>query len=110
MAFASIEQFPKKDRRLAQICKALSHPGRIAILRALMKKKSCICGDLVDDLPFAQSTVSQHLKVLKDAQIIHGEVDGPRSCYCLHPEIVDDLQKLWLPLIDNMSKAHSQWC
>ncbi len=70
---------------LARRIKALAHPVRLGIVRALMKVggQGCYCGDLVRDLPLAQSTVSQHLKVLREAGLIRGEIDGPRSCYCL---------------------------
>lgn len=62
--------------------KALGHPARVQILRVLLASDSCLCGDIVEQLPLAQSTVSQHLKVLKDAGLITGEIDGPRVCYC----------------------------
>jgi ArsR family transcriptional regulator, arsenate/arsenite/antimonite-responsive transcriptional repressor len=67
------------------LAKALGHPVRVQILRLLIQRTSCVCGDIVDELPLAQSTVSQHLKVLKDAGLIRGEVDGPRVCYCIEP-------------------------
>ena len=70
--------------RLASACKALSHPARLAILRTLAQRGVCICGEIVDVLPLSQATVSQHLKVLKDAGLITGEIDGPRSCYCIN--------------------------
>ena len=73
------------DEELAVLAKALGHPVRVQILRLLVQKTSCVCGDIVDELPLAQSTVSQHLKVLKDAGLIRGEVDGPRVCYCIEP-------------------------
>jgi len=66
----------------ARMCKALGHPARIGILRQLLREERCICGRIVEVLPLAQSTVSQHLKVLKDAGLISGEVEGPRTCYC----------------------------
>jgi DNA-binding transcriptional ArsR family regulator len=69
--------------QLARLAKALGHPARVAILRLLLKRDSCVCGEIVDELPLAQSTVSQHLKQLKDAGLICGEVDGPRVCYCV---------------------------
>lgn len=71
------------DEELASLAKALAHPARVKIVRILLRKNSCICGDIVDELPLAQSTVSQHLKVLKQAGLIRGEVDGPRVCYCI---------------------------
>lgn len=73
------------DEELAQLAKAIGHPLRVQILRILEQRDTCVCGDLVDVLPVAQSTVSQHLKVLKDAGLIRGEIDGPRVCYCIEP-------------------------
>lgn len=82
------------DDELAALAKALAHPARIKILRILARRDACVCGDIVDELPLAQSTVSQHLKVLKDAGLIRGEVDGPRVCYCLEPRAVRRLKAL----------------
>ncbi len=73
------------DEELSALAKALGHPARVKILRILVRKNACICGDIADELPLAQSTVSQHLKVLKEAGLIRGEVDGPRVCYCVEP-------------------------
>ena len=73
------------DGELASFAKAIGHPARVQILRIIVRKNGCICGDIVDEIALAQSTVSQHLKVLKDAGIIRGDVDGPRVCYCLEP-------------------------
>jgi ArsR family transcriptional regulator len=74
------------DEDLARLAKALGHPARAAIVRLLLARGECICGGIVDRLPLAQATVSQHLKVLKEAGWITGEVDGPRVCYCAKPE------------------------
>lgn len=76
---------PEADESLAAFAKALGHPARVQIIRLLVRKTACVCGDIVDELPLAQSTVSQHLKVLKEAGLIRGEVDGPRVCYCIEP-------------------------
>lgn len=73
------------DEELSALAKALGHPARVKILRILVRKNACICGDIADELPLAQSTVSQHLKVLKEAGLIRGDVDGPRVCYCVEP-------------------------
>jgi ArsR family transcriptional regulator len=73
---------------LADFAKALSHPARLAILQTLAARGTCVCGEVVEVLPLAQSTVSQHLKALKDAGLIRGETDGPRSCYCLDGDAV----------------------
>lgn len=77
------EDFSIQVINLAKYAKALSHPARIAILKLLIQKQTCICGDIVDELPLAQSTVSQHLKVLKEAGLIKGEVEGSTVCYCI---------------------------
>jgi ArsR family transcriptional regulator len=84
MAFNKKEEFSKKDQELAEFAKAISHPARIAILKVLAQRNECICGDIVEVLPLAQSTVSQHLKELKNAGLVEGTVDGPRSCYCIN--------------------------
>jgi DNA-binding transcriptional ArsR family regulator len=83
MGLAKTEEFTVKDNKIAKYAKALSHPARIAILQLLIKKQACICGDIVDELPLSQSTVSQHLKELKDAGLIKGDIDGVKVCYCI---------------------------
>ena len=80
--------------RLAAIAKALGHPARVRIMRLLLERASCYCGEIVDELPLAQATVSQHLKVLKDAGLIRGTIDGPRVCYCADREQLASLQQL----------------
>lgn len=82
------------DEELAMLTKALGHPARVKILRILIRRDACVCGDIVDELPLAQSTVSQHLKVLKDAGLIRGEIDGPRVCYCIEPRALRRLKAL----------------
>lgn len=79
---------------LATLCKALGHPARVAILRHLLEVDRCICGEIVNTLPLAQSTVSQHLRQLKEAGLIRGEIDGPRSCYCANKEKIAELKSL----------------
>lgn len=81
-----LEDFSTKDVNLAKYAKGLSHPARIAILNLLIQKQTCICGDIVEELPLAQSTVSQHLKVLKGAGLIKGEIEGSTVCYCIDEE------------------------
>jgi ArsR family transcriptional regulator len=87
VAWAKIPNHPKTStvpaENLARICKALGHPARVRILEYLLEVDSCICGRIVDMLPLAQSTVSQHLKILKEAGLIWGEIDGPAVCYCV---------------------------
>jgi len=83
MGATKSEEFSVKDNRVAKYAKALSHPARIAILKLLIKKQACVCGDIVDELPLSQSTVSQHLKELKDAGLIKGDIEGAKVCYCI---------------------------
>ena len=83
MGLTKTEEFTKAQNELATLTKALGHPARIAILQFLIKTKSCICGDIVDELPLSQSTVSQHLSELKKAGLIKGDVEGPSTCYCI---------------------------
>lgn len=83
MGATKSEEFSVKDNRLAKYANALSHPARIAILKFLMKNQECICGDIVNKLPLSQSTVSQHLKELKAAGLIKGEIEGKKVCYCI---------------------------
>ena len=87
-------QGPEADEELAALAKAIGHPARIQILRLLTDRTTCVCGDIVDELPLAQSTVSQHLKVLKEVGLIRGEVDGPRICYCIDPQTLRRLKAL----------------
>ncbi|HVW01260.1 MAG TPA: metalloregulator ArsR/SmtB family transcription factor [Planctomycetaceae bacterium] len=82
------------DVELAALAKALGHPARVRILRILVRRESCICGEIVEELPLAQSTVSQHLKILKDAGLIRGEIDGPRVCYCVDAHALRRLKAL----------------
>ena len=83
MGLAKTEQFTAEENKMASIAKALAHPARIAILKVLIQKKACICGDIVDELPLSQSTVSQHLKELKEAGLIKGDIEGAKVCYCI---------------------------
>jgi len=85
---------PAADDELALLAKALGHPARVQIMRLLVRREACICGDIVDELPLAQSTVSQHLKVLKEAGLIRGEIDGPRVGYCVEPRTMRRLKAL----------------
>jgi len=83
MGATKTEEFTVKENKIAKYAKALAHPARIAILEVLIKKEACICGDIVDELPLSQSTVSQHLKELKEAGLIKGEIEGAKVCYCI---------------------------
>ncbi len=76
------------------VCRALSNPIRLRIIEHLKDIDHCVCGEIVDILPLAQSTVSQHLKNLKDAGLIRGEVEGPSTCYCLNRKMFDKFKKM----------------
>ena len=79
---------------LASLAKALGHPARVQIVRYLLSRDSCMCGDIVEHLPLAQSTVSQHLKMLKESGLIRGTIDGPRVCYCVEPKVLERFKEL----------------
>ncbi len=98
MPVAKTETFEATDTQLADIAKALSHPARINILRILNELNSCITGEIVDRLPLSQSTVSQHLKELKRVGLVKGEIEGPRTCYCLDEAIVAKTKKAFIKL------------
>jgi ArsR family transcriptional regulator len=85
---------PAADVELARLARALAHPARVRIVRLLAARGECVCGQIVLDLPLAQATVSQHLKVLKEAGIVRGQVDGPRVCYCLDPKALRRVKEL----------------
>lgn len=79
---------------LAKLSWALAHPARVRIVRLLLNRTSCMCGEIVEEMPLAQSTVSQHLKILKETGLVQGEVDGPRVCYCINKSAMAKLKKL----------------
>lgn len=82
------------DERLAKLAWAIAHPVRIRLLRILLARESCVCGELAGEFDLAQSTVSQHLKILKESGLIQGEIDGPKVCYCVNPAILAQLKEL----------------
>lgn len=84
----------ESERELAQLAWGLAHPVRVRILQLLLQRDTCVCGEIVDQLPLAQSTVSQHLKILKEAGLIRGEIDGPKVCYCVNHERLQELKSL----------------
>ncbi len=94
MGLSKTEEFTKEQNEIAAIAKVLGHPARIAILQYLSEKKACVCGDIVDELPLSQSTVSQHLKELKKAGLINGEIEGPTVCYCIDAKTISKANKL----------------
>ena len=88
----------KENNELAALGWALAHPARIQLLRLMLTRGGCVCGELVAEMDLAQSTVSQHLKILRDAGLIQGEVDGPRVCYCANPQRIQELKRLIVEL------------
>ncbi|MEZ4829268.1 MAG: metalloregulator ArsR/SmtB family transcription factor [Bacteroidia bacterium] len=110
MATTKTEPFSAKQITLASLAKALGHPARIAILQVLIEEKTCICGDIVDRVPLAQATISQHLKVLKDSGLIHGEIAPNRSCYCINPEGWNQAKTLLGDFLSSFDDTTSQNC
>jgi DNA-binding transcriptional ArsR family regulator len=107
MGLSKTEEFTKTQNEIANLAKALGHPARIAILQFLAEKKVCVCGDIVDELPLSQSTVSQHLKELKKVGLIKGDIEGPSVCYCLDNKALAKAKKL---LGDLLHEAHDSCC
>lgn len=99
MASPKTSLFPDNTVRLAQWAKALGHPARVAILKILLEKKACVCGALVSELPLSQATVSQHLKALKEAGIVKGNIEGPAICYCIDSDTWNEMRGAFGALI-----------
>ncbi len=94
--------FNKTDNELAELAKALAHPARIKILKILIEKNVCMCGDIVELMPLAQATVSQHLKELKRAGLIRGKIEGPKMCYCLDNDALKKAKQAFTNLFGNV--------
>lgn len=109
MGASKADIFSDEDNRLAKYAKALAHPARIAILKLLLKKQACICGDIVDEIPLSQSTVSQHLKELKQAGLITGDIEGVKVCYCVDEQEWKMAQSILTDLFD-LPKKNSGGC
>lgn len=105
MGLTKTEIFTEQQNRMADLAKAFAHPARVAILQLLMARKACICGDLVDELELAQATVSQHLKELKRIGIIQGEINPPRVCYCINPEVWEEAKKAFGALLGSFTTS-----
>ncbi|HEY0732196.1 MAG TPA: metalloregulator ArsR/SmtB family transcription factor [Chitinophagaceae bacterium] len=102
-------EFSVKENRLAKYAKALAHPARVSILKLLATKTTCQCGDIVEELPLSQSTVSQHLKELKEAGLIKGEIEGAKVCYCIDLKEWKVAQK-WLNQLFDSYKGSDSCC
>lgn len=105
MGLTKSYEFSVKENKLARYAKALAHPARIAILQFLAGKSGCQCGDIVDELPLSQSTVSQHLKELKDAGLITGEIEGVKVCYCINEKEWKVMQQGLLQFFNSYQKG-----
>ena len=103
MAFAKIELFSSELQGCAELFKALAHPARLAILKYLATTRTCITGDLADELPLGRTTVNQHLKELKDAGLIVGTTEGVKTCYCLNPEKIKKLKNMSEVFMDEIN-------
>ena len=105
MGTTKSEVFTVEENRIADLAKAFAHPARVAILRLLAEKKACVCGDLVDELPLSQATVSQHLKELKRIGIIKGDIAPPRVCYCIDEEVWNEAMQSFGLLFSSYLKS-----
>lgn len=110
MGATKTTHFSDQQNELATLAKALGHPARIAIVEYLLSVNSCICGDIVNQLPLAQPTVSQHLKELKNAGIIKGEIEGNAICYCIDENTIEKLKAYFSQILDRLSHKKSNCC
>ncbi|MEO5682636.1 MAG: metalloregulator ArsR/SmtB family transcription factor [Chitinophagaceae bacterium] len=110
MAVHKKEAFTQKEQDLAAFAKAIAHPARIAILKVLAQRNECICGEIVEILPLAQSTVSQHLKELKNAGLVDGTIDGPRSCYCINWNAFEKFNTAFNTLFTSLKTKNEKAC
>jgi ArsR family transcriptional regulator len=110
MATHKTGEFSQKEQDLAAFAKALTHPARIAILQILAEQNTCICGKIVEVMPLAQSTVSQHLKELKNAGLIDGTLDGPKSCYCINWNSFEKFNNEFNSLFSRLKKQNEKAC
>lgn len=105
MGASKTDHFTSQQNQIATIAKALGHPARIAIIEHLMKVNACICGDIVNELPLAQPTVSQHLKELKNAGIIKGSIEGNSICYCIDEKAINVMNTYFSLIEDTVIKS-----
>jgi len=110
MGVTKSDKFSKKENETADIFKAFGHPARIAIINHLLKVNACICTDIVNELPLAQPTVSQHLKELKNSGIIKGSIEGNSICYCLNENSIIKLKTYLDYLVTEISNNKSTCC
>lgn len=104
MGITKSEHFTEHQNELANVLKALGHPARVAIVEYLIQHKQCICGDIVNELPLSQATISQHLRELKQVGIIQGNIEGNSICYCLNPQVFEQITKFMGVAIESVTK------
>ena len=104
MGASKSESFSVEHNEMATLFKALSHPARVAIVDYLLSVDTCICGDIVNELPLAQPTISQHLKELKNANIIKGSIEGTAICYCINPETIQKIEQHFSSITYKLNK------
>lgn len=110
MGATNTEHFTDKQNAIATLAKALAHPARVAIIDYLLKVDACICGDIVNELPLAQPTVSQHLKELKNAKLIKGEIEGNSVCYCIDQKALNQLLAYFNNITRKLEKKKNNCC
>lgn len=110
MGVTKTQNFSPQQNQMAAWAKALAHPARIAIIQHLLQAKSCICNDLVDVLPLAQATISQHLKELKASGLIQGDIEGTKVCYCINPVAWAEIKTQWAALFDSYQPPVTTCC
>lgn len=107
MGATKTDHFTESQNDISKILKALGHPARVAIIEYLIKVDTCICGDIVNELPLAQPTVSQHLKELKNAGLIKGSIEGNAICYCIEVKAIEKLQAYFAQISINIGKKNN---
>lgn len=110
MGITKSTNFKTKQNEMALLLKALAHPARIAIIEHLLKVESCICGDIVDALPLAQPTISQHLKELKNAGLIKGNIEGTSICYCVEKKSIQKISTYLNQMLTQLDKSKLNCC
>lgn len=110
MGVSKTEMFTESQNRLALMLKALGHPARVAIIEYLLRSPQCITGDIVNELPLAQPTVSQHLKELKNAGLIKGNVEGTAICYCVDEKAINQLQAYFGSIAGSLACSNDNCC
>lgn len=110
MGTTKTDLFTKQQNEMAMMAKAIAHPARIAILQYLVKKNACVCGDIVDELGLAQATTSQHLKELKNAGIVQGNIEGVSVCYCINPKIWNQYRALFSNFFKEVDLSGGKCC